>query len=294
MPENLWVTEYNISFVAFLPPSPRGAVDQELKSFGYAPKRRSEFCSLDPTVPASQLPTLTDAVYAFRFVGDLHDRMWTCWKIRDLGYVEDKDHKSTFLQNRSSDTTQRIQDKIVKHKQRKVLEGSFVKESLRIIIKETNRILDELDAQMDKSENATTDPLLPAMLKNEDLDGENYYVTMNKHGVYYPWIIQLCSTLKDKCVHANNASKKWMEASSTWDFKPRWTERDQAENKEHLKKNNMDVIRLQAELDQTVRRIRSKSASVAALKESVRTLPFDIPMNEGTDAWTACSRTLFA
>ncbi|RPA86459.1 hypothetical protein BJ508DRAFT_134026 [Ascobolus immersus RN42] len=270
MPENLWITEFNISFVSFLPPHTTGwGTEYDAATLAYAPKRRSKFYNVDPTVPDSELPMLTDSVYAFRFVGDLHDLKWTCWKIRDLGYVEDCEEKAKFLQNRKSDTIERIQDKIARHKQRRVLEGSFVKESLRIIIKETNKILDELDKQMSHSEHTGNDPLIPAMLRNEDLDGENYYVTMNKHGVYYPWIIQLCSTLKDKCVYANNASKKWLDADKTWDFKPRWTERDQADNKEALKKNNFDIARLQAELDQAVRRIRSKSEKVAALKESL-------------------------
>lgn len=145
MPENIWVHEFNINFIAFLIPQLNPEALDEGKSKHFAPKKRSRMISINPTVAPESLPVLTDGVFGFRFSGDLHDRFWTGLSVMDLGYITEREAKFG-LDYRSGPYYEEIKKR---WRQRKVVEGLLVLEAMNIVLRETERIMDYVDDEME-------------------------------------------------------------------------------------------------------------------------------------------------
>lgn len=142
----MWVTEFNINFVACF--SAKEFPNALKLAPGFSPKRQSRFVTTDPTKSPDTLPIITEAAYGFRFVGDLHDRMWTCYKVVDMGNVPDKVVAAR---------EEKYMDRWGNQKrmpwrcwmQRKCIEGCFVLEGLEMVTENTEIILDLIEKEED-------------------------------------------------------------------------------------------------------------------------------------------------
>jgi hypothetical protein len=134
----LWITEFNINFIALLDPrNDRGGLKHV---DGYGPKKRSRFVSANPGKPKEELPILTDISFGYRFVGDLHDRVWTAYKVVDSGAVSwETQYK------RMEVGTSRYSGKTKTWQQRKVLEIDILIDALTLVYHETENIMDRMD-----------------------------------------------------------------------------------------------------------------------------------------------------
>ncbi|RPA74020.1 hypothetical protein BJ508DRAFT_418808 [Ascobolus immersus RN42] len=266
IPDNLWVTEFNINFVALLDPrTDRNALKHV---DAYAPKKRSGFVSASPVKRKNELPILTDISFGFRFVGDLHDTKWTCYRVVDPGAISEE-----ALQKRENLIGPRkaSYDDLHFWEQRKVLELQLVLDALTLVYHETENIMDHMDQeeQAPYEDKALSEPLLPPVLTANDLTGLNYYSTMHKHSTYYPWVLQCCNVLKSKLAGAEDMTQRFLSADKNRAHTPRWSEKDQANNRAILRNKADKLKRARKELELLSRRIDAKIESITTLKQSL-------------------------
>jgi len=97
-------------------------------------------------------PVITEAAYGFRFVGDLHDRLWTCYKLVDMGNVP----TAAVISREKKYMRKLFNDQKMPYKawqQRKCVEGNLVLEGLEMVYSNAEIILDLLE-----QEEGTLDP----------------------------------------------------------------------------------------------------------------------------------------
>ncbi|KAG0639076.1 hypothetical protein HOY80DRAFT_1075675 [Tuber brumale] len=209
MPENLWITEFNINFIT----APYLA-DVEFPLLpNYFPRRRAKFLSMNDVAPAR---IMAEAAMGFRIIGDLHDRYWTCYVFYDFGNQELKSDARTQVRQGGYGNSP---------SQRKCLEGFLVCQALDLVLSETKTILDTITKSM--GEEKKSQALFNLLLTEDDLRGENYFKTMNKNSVFYPWLLEVCSALQDKCSKSRRVAEQWISAEKTREYQPRWSEKDQ-------------------------------------------------------------------
>ncbi|RPA79031.1 hypothetical protein BJ508DRAFT_348848 [Ascobolus immersus RN42] len=259
LPDNVWVVEFTINFVACL------TAQEYPKALtltpGYSPKKQSRFVTTDPTKSTSTLPVITEAAYGFRFVGDLHDKLWTCYKLIDMGNIP-----ASVVIAREKKYMRRLSDNKFTFQsgsqQRKCVEGALVLEGLEMVYDNTETILDIMEQEED-----TLDP--NAVLTASDLSGENYFSTMNKHSTYYPWVLQCCTVLKAKLAGVDDVVNRWIDAEQSRRFTPRWSVKDQAEHGPAIRRNMEEIKRKRRQLELLARRVQTKIDSVTTLKDSL-------------------------
>ena len=133
MPDNLWITEFNINFI--MAPS---LADVELSlPPNYFLKKRGRFQSIND---AAQDCIMAEAAMGFRIIGDLHDRYWTCYVFYDLGSHE-------LSSDARNEVEQSNYDKF-SSSQRKCLEGFLVRQALDLVLSETKTVLHNIEKSM--------------------------------------------------------------------------------------------------------------------------------------------------
>lgn len=92
---------------------------------------------------------------------------------------------------------------------------------------------------------------------------------MHKHSTYYPWVLQCCSVLKGKLTGVRDMTERWLNVEKHRAHAPRWSEKDQSENRDIIRKNMDRLRKARKELELLERRIDTKIDSVTTLKSSV-------------------------
>ena len=125
MPDNLWITEFNINFIT----TPFLADVESLPPLNYFSKKRARFQSINDIVPDR---IMAEAAVGFRIIGDLHDQYWTCYVFYDFG-----------SQELISDARTEVGRSDYGHSsnQRKCLEGFLVRQALDLVLSETKTVL---------------------------------------------------------------------------------------------------------------------------------------------------------
>ncbi|KAG0634170.1 hypothetical protein HOY80DRAFT_929088 [Tuber brumale] len=251
MPDNLWITEFNINFIT-APPQP------EVESPhppNYFPRRREKFLSMKDVAPAY---IMAEAAMGFRIIGDLHDRYWTCYVFCDFGNEELK----------SGARTQVTQSGYgLSSSQRKCLEGFLVCQALDLVLSETRTILDIITKSTRKSKKSGA--IFKPLLTEDDLSGKNYFKTMNKNSAFYPWLLELYGSLQDKCNKSRRIAEQWISAEKTREHKPRWSEKDQKRHGKEVAKNRADVKARCTELEEMAGNIQERIDRIKTRKESL-------------------------
>ncbi|KAG0634173.1 hypothetical protein HOY80DRAFT_1140886 [Tuber brumale] len=251
MPENLWITEFNINFITA--PS-RADVESPLLP-NYFPRRRAKFLSMNDVSPAR---IMAEAAMGFRIIGDLHDRYWTCYVFYDFGYQELKSDARTQVRQGGYGNSP---------SQRKCLEGFLVCQALDLVLSETKTILDTITKSM--GEEKKSQALFNLLLTEDDLHGENYFKTMNKNSVFYPWLLEVYGALQDKCSKSRRVAEQWISAEKTREYQPRWSEKDQKSFGEEVEKKRADVKARCAMLEKMENNLGERSDWIKILKESL-------------------------
>ncbi|KAG0125687.1 hypothetical protein HOY82DRAFT_630350 [Tuber indicum] len=205
---NLWTTEFNINFITA--PSLQDA-ESPLPP-NYFPRRRAKFLSINDVTPDR---TTAEAPMGFRFIGDLHDRYWTCYVFYNFGSQELITDTWTQLDRIESCKTP---------SQRKCLEGFLVRQALDLVLLETKNVLDTINKSM--GEDNKSQELFSPVLTENDLRGENYFKKMNKNSVFYPWLLDVYGALLDRCKESRKVAVLWITAEAGRKYKPRWSEKD--------------------------------------------------------------------
>ncbi|CAZ82307.1 unnamed protein product [Tuber melanosporum] len=251
MPENLWITEFNINFITA--PSRADAESPPLPN--YFPRRRAKFLSMNNVAPAR---IMAEAAMGFRIIGDLHDRYWTCYVFYDFGNPELKSDARTQVRQGGYGNSP---------SQRKCLEGFLVCQALDLVLSETKTILDTITKSM--GEDKKSQALFNLLLTEDDLRGENYFKTMNKNSVFYPWLLEVCGALQDKCSKSRRVAEQWLSAEKTREYQPRWSEKDQKIFGEEVAQNRADVEARCAMLEKMENNLKERSDWIKTLKESL-------------------------
>jgi len=111
--------------------------------------------------------------------------------------------------------------------------------------------------------------LFNPLLTEDDLRGENYFKTMNKNSVFYPWLLEVYGTLRDKCIESRSVAEQWISAEKTRKYKPRWTEKDQKSFGEEITRNRMEVKTRCTKLEKMAKNLQERIDRIKTLKESV-------------------------
>ncbi|PWW77872.1 hypothetical protein C7212DRAFT_176264 [Tuber magnatum] len=252
MPDNLWITEFNINFITA--PS---LVDVESPlTPNYFSKKRARIQSINDIEPNRMM---AEAAMGFRIIGDLHDRYWTCYVFYDFGSEE--------LMSDARSEVERS-DYSRSSSQRKCLEGFLVRQALDLVLSETKAVLRAITKSMggDKGKSQT---LFSPLLTEDDLSGENYFKTMNKNSVFYPWLLEVYGALRDKCTESRNVAELWMSVEKTRKYKPRWSEKDQKSFGEEVAKNRIEVKARCTKLEKMAKNLQERIDRIKTLKESL-------------------------
>ncbi|CAZ82299.1 unnamed protein product [Tuber melanosporum] len=252
MPDNLWITEFNINFIITAPF--QADVESPLLP-NYFPRRRAKFLSMNDVEPDH---IMAEAAMGFRIIGDLHDRYWTCYVFYDFGSREPV-----------TDAWSRVDhlDSCKTPSQRKCLEGFLVRHALDLVLSEAKIILGIIAKPM--GGNKKSQSLFNPLLTEDDLSGENYFKTMNKNSVFYPWLLEVCSALLEKCKETRSVAEQWISAEKTREYKPRWSEKDQKSFGEEVAKNRADVMARCAKLEKMAKNLQERIDRNKTLKESL-------------------------
>ncbi|CUS15020.1 unnamed protein product [Tuber aestivum] len=252
MPDNLWITEFNINFITapFL-------VDVESPlPPNYFSKKRARIQSINDIEPTRMM---AESAMGFRIIGDLHDRYWTCYVFYDFGSEKLVSDARTEVER--SDYTR-------SSSQRKYLEGFLVRQALDLVLSETEAVLRIITKSMG-GDKEKTQTLFSPLLTEDDLSGENYFKTMNKNSVFYPWLLEVYGALRDKCTESRNVADLWMSAEKTRKYKPRWSEKDQKGFGEEVAKNRIEVKARCIKLEKTAKNLQERIDRIKTLKESL-------------------------
>ncbi|KAG0127850.1 hypothetical protein HOY82DRAFT_624186, partial [Tuber indicum] len=251
MPDNLWITEFNINFIT----APYLADVESPPLPNYFSKKRARFQSINDVVPDY---VMAEATMGFRIIGDLHDRYWTCYVFYDFGSEELISDSRTEVERRDYGHSS---------SQRKCLEGFLVRQALDLVLSEAKTVLDIITKSMggDKKSRALFNPLLT----EDDLSGENYFKTMNKNSVFYPWLLEVYGALRDKCIESRNVAEQWISAEKAREYKPRWSEKDQKSFGEEVAKNRADVKARCTKLEKMAKNLQERIDRIKTLKESL-------------------------
>ncbi|KAG0635831.1 hypothetical protein HOY80DRAFT_892376, partial [Tuber brumale] len=252
MPDNLWITEFNINFITALL-----LANVEVPSLPNSfPRRRGKFLRINDATPGR---TMAEVTMGFRFIGDLHDRYWTCYVFYNFGSQEQL----------ITDTWTRAEwiDSCKTLRQRKCLEGFLVRQALDLVLSETKTVLDTINKSM--GEKNKSQELFSTLLTEDDLRGENYFKTMKKNSVFYPWLLEVYGALRDKCSESRSVAEQWILAEERRKHKPRWSEKDQRKFGEEIAQNRADVKARCAELEKMARNLRERIDRIKILKESL-------------------------
>ncbi|KAG0634172.1 hypothetical protein HOY80DRAFT_929091 [Tuber brumale] len=251
MPDNLWITEFNINFNTA--PFLAGVESPHLPN--YFPRRRERFLSMNDVAPAR---IMAEAAMGFRIIGDLHDRYWTCYVFFDFGSEElESGARAQVTQSGYG----------LSSSQRKCLEGFLVCQALDLVLSETRAILDIITKSMrgGKKSGAIFNPLLT----EDDLRGENYFKTMDKNSAFYPWLLEVYGALQDKCSKSRRVAEQWISAEKTREYKPRWSEKDQKRHGKEAAKNRADVKARCTELKEMAGNLQERIGRIKTRKESL-------------------------
>ncbi|KAG0125691.1 hypothetical protein HOY82DRAFT_525163 [Tuber indicum] len=251
MPDNLWITEFNINFIT----APLLADVESPLLPNYFTRRRARFLSMNDVPPAR---IMAEAAMGFRIIGDLHDRYWTCYVFYDFGSKELKsDARGQVRQGGYGNSPS----------QRKCLEGFLVCQALDLVLSETKTILDTINKSM--GEEKKSQALFNLLLTDDDLRGENYFKTMNKNSVFYPWLLQVYAALRGKCHGSRRIAEQWVSAENIRKHKPRWSEKDQKSFGEEVAQNRADVKARCAMLEKMENSVGERIEWIKTLKESL-------------------------
>ncbi|KAG0634171.1 hypothetical protein HOY80DRAFT_895359 [Tuber brumale] len=251
MPNNLWITEFNINFIT----APSGADVESPLLPNYFPRRRAKFLSMHDVPPPR---IMAEAAMGFRIIGDLHDRYWTCYVFYDFGSKELKSDARTQVTQRGYGNSP---------SQRKCLEGFLICQALDLVLSETKAILDTITKSL--GEGKKSQALFNLLLTEEDLRGENYFKTMNKNSVFYPWLREVYITLWSKCRSSSHVAKQWISVESLRDHKPRWSEKDQKSFGDEVAQNQADVKERCAMLEKMEKDLDERIDWITDLKQSL-------------------------
>ncbi|PWW77876.1 hypothetical protein C7212DRAFT_276900 [Tuber magnatum] len=250
MPDNLWITEFNINFIT----APLLANREWPHPSNYFSKKHAKFQNINDVIPDR---VMAEAAMGFRIIGDLHDRYWTCYVFYDFGTKElTSEARNIVLQSdygRSSS-------------QRKCLEGFLVRQALDLVLVEAKTVLQTI-AKSTRRKNEKSQTLFNPFLTEDDLSGENYLKTMNKNIVFYPWLLDVYGALRDKCNKSRNVAEQWITAEGTRKYKPRWSEKDQKSFGEEVAKNQMEVKTRCTRLEKMAKNSQERIDRIKTLKE---------------------------
>ncbi|KAG0634168.1 hypothetical protein HOY80DRAFT_895355 [Tuber brumale] len=251
MPDNLWITEFNINFIT----APFNADVESPPLPNYFPRRRERFLSMNDV---AQDRIMAEAAMGFRIIGDLHNQYWTCYVFYDFGSEELRSDAKTQVTHRGYGKSSN---------QRKCLEGFLVCQALDLVLSETKTILDIITKSMrrDKKSRALFNPLLT----EDDLNGENYFKTMNKNSVFYPWLLEVYGALRGKCNESLHVAEQWLWAKRTRVYKPLWPEKDRKSFGEEVAKNRAEVKARCAKLKKMAENLQERVDRIKTLKESL-------------------------
>ncbi|CAZ82301.1 unnamed protein product [Tuber melanosporum] len=195
----------------------------------------------------------------FRIIGDLHDRYWTCYVFYDFGSQELTTDAWTRVERIESCKTP---------SQRKCLEGFLVRQALDLVLSQTKTILDTINKSMGE-DNQKSQELFSPLLTGDDLRGENYFKTMNKNSVFYPWLLDVYSALRDKCNASRKIAAMWISAEYGRKYKPRWSEKDQKRFGNEVAQYRANVRARCARLEKMADDIQERIDRIKTLKESL-------------------------
>ncbi|KAG0125684.1 hypothetical protein HOY82DRAFT_630338, partial [Tuber indicum] len=251
MPDNLWITEFNINFLTT--PSWQDVESSNLPN--YFPRRRARFPRMNDTPPNC---IMVEASMGFRFIGDLHDRCWTCYVFYNFGKQEIITDTWTGVERIDSYKTQ---------SQRKCLEGFLVRQALDLVLSQTKTVLSTITTST--GEDNESQELFSALLTEDDLRGENYFKTMSKNRAFYPWVLDVYGALRDKCKETRSVAMLWMSAEEKRKYKPRWSEKDQRDFGEEIVEKRADVKARCAKLEKMTKNLQERIERIKTLKESL-------------------------
>ncbi|RPA93195.1 hypothetical protein L873DRAFT_1778268 [Choiromyces venosus 120613-1] len=254
LPDNLWITEFNINFITVS----RVGDAEGLLSSTYFPKKRAKFQSITPAVPDPDL-MIAEAAIGFRIIGDLHDRYWTCYVFYDFGSKQ-----------LSSDARDEVADSDYGKtaRQRKCLEGFLVRQALDLLISETENIL-QVIAKAVGAKEERSQTLYNPLLTEDDLSEENFFTTMNKNSVFYPWLLEVYGALRDKCAKSRSVAKLWLSAENERQYKSRWSENDQKEFGQDVANKRREVKARCTMLEKMETNFKERIERIKILKESL-------------------------
>ncbi|KAG0635827.1 hypothetical protein HOY80DRAFT_1091638 [Tuber brumale] len=273
MPDNLWITEFNINFIT----APLLA-DVEVPSLPNSfPRRRGDFLRMNDTMSGR---IMSEVTMGFRFIGDLHDRYWTCYVFYNFG-----------SQKLITDTWTGEEGGPCKTpRQRKCLEGFLVLQALDLVLSETKTVLDTIEKSIGE-DNKSQELFIP-LLTEDDLRGEDYFKTMKKNSVVYPWQLEVYGALRGKCSESRSVAMLWISAEERREHKPRWSGGDQRKFGKEIAQNRADVKSRCAKLEKMVKNLRERIDRIKTRKQS---LSSELALREArTSAQLAHTVNLFA
>ncbi|KAG0125694.1 hypothetical protein HOY82DRAFT_492662 [Tuber indicum] len=253
MPDNLWITEFNINFISApemadigLPPLPNRFL-----------KKRTMFWRVGGDFVQGYI--MAEGAMGFRIIGDLHDRYWTCYVFYDFGSEELMSDARTEVRNTVYGNS---------WSQRKCLEGLLVRQALDIVLLETKKILSILTKSMGGG-NKKSEILFNSSLTEDDFSQENYAGTVKKSNIFYPWLLEVYGGLRDKCFESCSVAEQWISAEDTREYEPRWSEKNKTTFREEVVNNKKDVKIRCDKLRKIAKDLKERIERIETLKESL-------------------------
>ncbi|KAG0125682.1 hypothetical protein HOY82DRAFT_616203 [Tuber indicum] len=232
------ITEFNIHFITapYWAPSRAGVESPPLPN--HFPRRRARFLSMDGSAPDR---IMAEAAMGFRIIETILD-------------PRNKVEESRGSCNKY-------------WSQRKCLEGFLVCQALDPVLLETKTILDTTAESM--GEGNKSQELFSPLLTVDGFRGENYFKTMNKNSVFYPWLLGVYGALNGKCIKSQKTAEHWISAEKERKYKHRWSRRDQKDFGEKVEETRADVRKRCNELEKMADDIQDRIHRIKTIKESL-------------------------
>jgi Mg2+ and Co2+ transporter CorA len=220
---NLWVSELHLSYFVLAPEGRIVSQDPKDSLHGSLQRSRWSFASKRHGVSH----TLRRAATSFRFVGDAHDRWWTCYTLSYTPGSDESFNLDQFAYKDRGDQKKRHSEDL--HGQRRFIELVLLENITKDMVSSTQSILQLIDKTLDQGESAGNGD-------DNDIDASDREFDQKSHALSaeYVQFSKLLRIVQDNHRRVAETINEWDQRERQRKHQPRWSYDDEREYRKPL------------------------------------------------------------
>ncbi|KAI9731370.1 MAG: hypothetical protein M1834_005275 [Cirrosporium novae-zelandiae] len=256
---NIWVTEFHIGYITLVKDD-QISTPVDIKNGWIGDYQKEKF----PQDSSGNIESWQQATVGYRFVGDAHDRYWTC-TILSQTHASGWFNAKEFYNTQSQGQTKKAPEF---YGQRQVLEVRLFAKMTNQVCKSTKEILDALNKVLENSESSTYE-----FLTQHDEDKQSHKIEERGPELIsiYLQSTKLLARLNHNIENTLLATKDWRDRFNVVD-KPRWSKNDESTYRKILDVENKSGQANITRLEQLKSQISRDSERVNSLKQALMSI----------------------